>query len=77
MRQGCGSRCCRRRQRSQRRWAWQHGRRQGPHGGGEVSSITISNEQGTTWTCGFNPYNAYVVPFSFGAVYEELMFRTG
>jgi len=39
-----------------------------------ASSITISNEQGSTWTCGFNPYNASVLPFSFGAVYEELAF---
>jgi peptide/nickel transport system substrate-binding protein len=39
------------------------------------SSITISNEQGSTWTCGFNPYNASVVPFSFGPVYEELVYQ--
>jgi peptide/nickel transport system substrate-binding protein len=37
-------------------------------------SVTISNEQGTTWTCGFNPFNASVVPLSFGPVYEPLTF---
>ena len=26
-------------------------------GGSSGSSVTISNEQGTTWTCGFNPFN--------------------
>ena len=40
----------------------------------QSSSITISNEQGSTWTCGFNPFNATVVPFSFGTVYEPLTF---
>jgi peptide/nickel transport system substrate-binding protein len=38
------------------------------------SSVTISNEQGTTWTCGFNPYDANGQPLSFGTVYEELVF---
>jgi peptide/nickel transport system substrate-binding protein len=38
------------------------------------TSVTISNAQGTTWTCGFNPFNPSVNPFSFGAVYESLTF---
>jgi peptide/nickel transport system substrate-binding protein len=38
------------------------------------SSVTISNEQGTTWTCGFNPFNANLVAWSFGPVYEPLVF---
>jgi peptide/nickel transport system substrate-binding protein len=40
-------------------------------------SVTISNEQGTTWTCGFNPYNASVQFLSFGTVYEELTYVDG
>jgi peptide/nickel transport system substrate-binding protein len=40
-----------------------------------ASSLTISNEQGATWTCGFNPYNASVVAYSFGPVYEELVYQ--
>jgi peptide/nickel transport system substrate-binding protein len=38
------------------------------------TSVTISNEQGTTWTCGFNPFNASLWSLSFGTVYEELVF---
>jgi len=41
------------------------------------SSVTISNEQGTTWTCGFNPFNSNVNFLSFGPVYEELTFVNG
>ena len=41
---------------------------------GGSTSVTISNEQGTTWTCGFNPFNANVNFLSFGTVYEELTF---
>jgi peptide/nickel transport system substrate-binding protein len=40
----------------------------------KTTSVTISNEQGTTWTCGFNPFNASVEFLSFGAVYEPLTF---
>ena len=32
---------------------------------GGSTSVTISNEQGTTWTCGFNPFNASVNFLSF------------
>ena len=38
------------------------------------SSVTISNEQGTTWTCAFSPFNGDVNFLSFGTVYEELAF---
>jgi peptide/nickel transport system substrate-binding protein len=38
------------------------------------TSVTISNEQGATWTCGFNPFNANLVDWSFGPVYEPLVF---
>jgi peptide/nickel transport system substrate-binding protein len=41
------------------------------------NSVTISNEQGTTWTCGFNPFNSNVNFLSFGPVYEELTFVNG
>jgi peptide/nickel transport system substrate-binding protein len=41
------------------------------------SSVTISNEQGTTWTCGFNPFNPSVQFLSIGTVYEELVFVNG
>ena len=30
--------------------------------------------QGTTWTCGFNPFNASVSFLSFGLVYEALIY---
>jgi peptide/nickel transport system substrate-binding protein len=38
------------------------------------TSVTISNEQGATWTCGYNPFNASLVSWSFGPVYEPLVF---
>jgi len=38
------------------------------------TSVTISNEQGATWTCGFNPFSADLVDWSFGPVYEPLVF---
>jgi peptide/nickel transport system substrate-binding protein len=41
------------------------------------SSVTISNESGTTWTCGFNPFNPSVYILSFGMVYEELVYVDG
>jgi peptide/nickel transport system substrate-binding protein len=46
-------------------------------GGSSGSSVTISNAQGTTWTCGFNPFNGNVNFLSFGPVYEELTFVNG
>ncbi|HSS80859.1 MAG TPA: ABC transporter substrate-binding protein [Gaiellaceae bacterium] len=44
---------------------------------GGTSSVTISNEQGTTWPCGFNPFNASVNFLSFGTEYEELTYVDG
>jgi peptide/nickel transport system substrate-binding protein len=46
-------------------------------GGAGASAVTISNEQGTTWTCGFNPFNASVSFLSFGTEYEELTYVDG
>ena len=46
-------------------------------GGSSGSSVTISNEQGTTWTCGFNPFNGNTQFLGFGPVYEELTFVNG
>src|ERR671937_3182857 len=45
--------------------------------GKSASAVTISNEQGTTWTCGFSPFNGDVNTLSFGPVYEELVFVNG
>ena len=44
-------------------------------GKGSAASVTISNEQGTTWTCNFNPFNASVQFLSFGPVYEDLVYQ--
>jgi peptide/nickel transport system substrate-binding protein len=49
----------------------------GNSGGSKASSVTISNEQGTTWTCGFSPFNADVNFLSVGTVYETLTFVNG
>jgi peptide/nickel transport system substrate-binding protein len=38
------------------------------------TSVTISNEQGATWTCGFNPFSGSLISWSFGPVYEPLVF---
>jgi len=43
--------------------------------GSSGSSVTISNEQGTTWTCNFNPFNPSVEFLSFGPVYEDLVYQ--
>lgn len=44
-------------------------------GGAPASStLTISNESGSTWTCGFNPFNPSVSFLSIGPVYEPLYF---
>jgi peptide/nickel transport system substrate-binding protein len=37
-------------------------------------TLTISNEQGQTWTCQFNPFNPAVNTTSIGFVYEPLVF---
>lgn len=44
-------------------------------GKGSAGSVTISNEQGTTWTCNFSPFNASVQFLSFGPVYEDLVYQ--
>jgi peptide/nickel transport system substrate-binding protein len=38
-------------------------------------TVTISDEYGSTWTCQFNPYNSADFAFSFGPVYEELVYQ--
>ena len=38
------------------------------------TSVTISIEQGATWTCGFNPFSGNLIDWSFGTVYEPLVF---
>jgi len=40
-----------------------------------TNTLTISDEYGETWTCQFNPYNSTDVGFSFGPVYEELVYQ--
>jgi peptide/nickel transport system substrate-binding protein len=44
------------------------------HRAAGTTTVTISNEQGRTWSCGFNPFNASVSFLSFGTEYEELAF---
>ena len=39
-----------------------------------ASTVTISNENGQLWTCGFNPYNGSTTLLSVGFVYEPLVF---
>jgi len=39
-----------------------------------ITTLTISNESGGTWTCGFNPFNPGVNYLSVGVVYEPLFF---
>jgi len=36
--------------------------------------LTIDNESGTLWNCGFNPFNGNVNFLSFGPVYEPLVY---
>jgi len=40
----------------------------------KLTTLTISNESGGTWTCGFNPFNPGVNYLSVGVVYEPLFF---
>ena len=37
-------------------------------------ALTIDNESGGLWTCGFNPFNASVNSLAFGIVYEPLVY---
>jgi peptide/nickel transport system substrate-binding protein len=39
-----------------------------------TGTVSISNEQGQTWTCSFNPFNSNVTSISVGAIYEPLIF---
>src|SRR3954447_11778805 len=43
-------------------------------GSAKTSTVTISNEAGQLWTCGFNPYNGSTTGLSAGFVYEPLVF---
>jgi len=38
------------------------------------STLTISNENGALWTCGFNPFNASDTLLSVGFMYEPLVY---
>ena len=40
----------------------------------KTTTVTISNAQGATWTCGFNPFNGNVNFLSIGTEYEVLVF---
>jgi peptide/nickel transport system substrate-binding protein len=42
--------------------------------GGVGGVLSISNESGGLWTCGFNPFNPSVINYSLGTVYEPLVF---
>lgn len=44
------------------------------HGSAPSGTLTISNESGSLWTCGFNPFNPAVNFTSAGFVYEPLVF---
>src|SRR5579859_5154846 len=39
-----------------------------------TGTVTISNEQGQTWTCSFNPFNSNVTSVSVGMIYEPLIY---
>lgn len=41
---------------------------------GPSGVLTISDESGAEWTCGFNPFNSSVSYLDFGPVYEPLAF---
>ncbi len=41
---------------------------------GRGGTLTISNENGGLWTCGFNPFNTSTNLLSTGNVYEPLVF---
>jgi peptide/nickel transport system substrate-binding protein len=46
----------------------------GKSGSGPSGVLTIDNESGSLWTCNFNPYNLSDIGYSFGPVYEPLVF---
>src|SRR5215471_15735033 len=41
---------------------------------GPSGTLTLDNESGGTWACGFNPFNLSYVSFSVGNIYEPLVF---
>jgi len=41
---------------------------------GPTGTLTIDNESGSLWTCGFNPFILSNIGYSFGNVYEPLVF---
>jgi peptide/nickel transport system substrate-binding protein len=43
-------------------------------GATRASALTIADESGSPWSCGFNPFNANVSYISFGYIYEPLYF---
>jgi peptide/nickel transport system substrate-binding protein len=45
-----------------------------PSGGATSSVLTISNENGATWTCAFSPFNIQDTLVTVGFVYEPLVF---
>jgi peptide/nickel transport system substrate-binding protein len=46
----------------------------GSSSAGPSGTLTLSDESGALWTCGFNPFNPNVSFLDFGPVYEPLMF---
>jgi peptide/nickel transport system substrate-binding protein len=46
----------------------------GKSASGPSGVLTIDNESGSLWTCNFNPYNLSDIGYSFGPVYEPLVF---
>jgi peptide/nickel transport system substrate-binding protein len=46
----------------------------GTSSSGPSGVLSISNESGATWTCGFSPFNPSVSGLSLGPVYEPLVF---
>ena len=41
---------------------------------GPSGTLTLDNESGGTWACGFNPFNLSYISFSLGNIYEPLVF---
>src|SRR5450631_3058286 len=50
------------------------GSQSGSGSGTATDVVTISNEQGQTWPCQFNPFNPANNSESLGVVYEPLVF---
>jgi peptide/nickel transport system substrate-binding protein len=41
---------------------------------GPSGTLTLDNESGGTWACGFNPFNLSYISFALGNIYEPLVF---